>query len=68
MDRGEDLGGGLSLGEGSGAMGGSGVAAAASKSMQVWDKDGQRISSRRLAVSRPCLHPPTCPLMISALC
>ena len=48
--RGEDLhGGGLRLDE-SETTGGSGNTAA-SKSMQVWDKDGRRISSRRLAVS-----------------
>ena len=49
--RGEDLsGGGLSLEE-SGTWTGDGDQAAANKSMQVWDKDGRRISSRRLAVS-----------------
>ena len=51
MLRGEDLGdGGLRLDE-SDATTGGGEGAAANKSMQVWDKDGRRISSRRLAVS-----------------
>ena len=55
--RGEDLaGGGLSLDESFTVTGGH-DRAAANKSMQVWDKDGRRISSRRLAVSGICPIP-----------
>ena len=55
--RGEDLaGGGLSLEESFTVTGGH-DRAAANKSMQVWDKDGRRISSRRLAVSDICPIP-----------